>query len=98
MSTYCTQCGLKGRPVAATGTDQDGEPACIGHAVKGTVTITATAVREFCACGREKGHRGRHKGNMVPVQMDEGFLDDMIGMAEPEEKAIMLDVAWRTRK
>ena len=38
------------------------------------------------------------KGNMVPVQMDEGFLDDMIGMAEPEEKAIMLDVAWRTRK
>ena len=62
MSTYCTQCGLEGRPVAATGTDQDGEPACIGHAVKGTVTITATAVREFCACGREKGHRGRHKG------------------------------------
>lgn len=196
---YCTQCGLEGRPVIASGTDEDREPACSGHSRKGSVTMTATVVQEFCACGREKGHRGRHKGmtpdvrdiaredeslaeiykspkkhrvelsaapgevpvlptsvlrvpvgqgeivltvkgdlltilqnkddqhflnallnvircrgqmmhpfsdsikskatgNMVPVQMDEGFIDDMLSMADPEEKARMLAVAWEKGK
>lgn len=186
----------------ATGEDADGEPACTGHATKGTVTVTATM--EMCACGRERGHKGRHRGSefqprqqlpelpeqteakqiavrrhrkplvldttpaekvivrlpesvmrvalahgemvitvsgdlltimqnkedhhfitallntircrgkmmhpftdktkdkitgkMIPIQMDEGFVDDMLSMAEPDEKARMLAVAWEKGK
>jgi hypothetical protein len=32
--SWCLQCGAEGRPTRASGVDEDGEPACVGHAVK----------------------------------------------------------------
>jgi hypothetical protein len=32
--SWCYQCGAEGRPTRACGVDEDGEPACLGHALK----------------------------------------------------------------
>jgi hypothetical protein len=36
---FCFQCGNERRPVMAVGVDEDGEPACVGHQVKGKMTV-----------------------------------------------------------
>jgi hypothetical protein len=34
------------------------------------------------------------KGKLLNVQLEEGFVDDMISMMEPEDKARVLSIAW----
>ena len=199
MAEYCTQCGLQGRPIVAVGHDADGEPACVGHAVKGSDVARQPGTcthGEFCT--KPAGHRGRcnkarrgeqeaeikpapvsaapkvykpkptkpksqaqiaaepvnvmtipltgghltlayggdmlklfqsredvaflqalmrtiecrgkmmhpfanrekdtKTGKMVSVQVDEGFLDDMLSMSEPDEKATMLEMLWNKKE
>jgi hypothetical protein len=66
MPTYCVQCGVEHHPRTAVGVDEDGQPACAGHAVTESVkreeaVKLPTASAKLCHCGARLGHKGRHR-------------------------------------
>jgi hypothetical protein len=45
--TWCLKCGEEGHPVVAIGADEDGEPACHGHAAKTKASFAGVLDRTF---------------------------------------------------